>query len=186
MDRLRRAAILTELADQLRRNDSWCGHTHMQKASYFLQELLGVPTGFEFILYKHGPYSFDLTEDLTALRANYLIRFDHKSPGYGPGIVPTGTSQQLRSRYPTTLARHEREIEFAATILGRKGVTELEKLATALFVTREPEAALTLEGRARRLVALKPHVPLDQARDAIRELDRIVQEAEDLASKDAP
>jgi len=158
----------------------------MQKAAYFLQELLGVPTGFEFILYKHGPYSFDLTEDLTALRADYLITFDHKSPGYGPGIVPTGTSRQFRSRYPTTLGRHEREIEFVARILGRKGVTELEKLATALFVTREPDAALTPEGRARRLVALKPHVPVDQARDAIRELDRIVREAEDWADQEAP
>ena len=37
MERLQKAAILTELADQLRREGSWCGHTHMQKATYFLQ-----------------------------------------------------------------------------------------------------------------------------------------------------
>ena len=65
MERLQKAAILTELADQLRREGSWCGHTHMQKATYFLQDLLEVPTGYEFILYKHGPYSFDLSEEMT-------------------------------------------------------------------------------------------------------------------------
>ena len=108
MERLQKAAILTELADQLAQEGSWCGETHMQKATYFLQDVLGVPTGYEFILYKHGPYSFDLSEELTALRADYLIEFDHKSPGYGPGLVPTQTSRALRARYPVTLAKYER------------------------------------------------------------------------------
>ncbi|MGP0067081.1 MAG: hypothetical protein ACLQGP_26245 [Isosphaeraceae bacterium] len=177
MERLQKAAILTELADQLRREGSWCGHTHMQKATYFLQELLGVPTGYEFILYKHGPYSFELSEEMTALRADYLIEFDHKSPSYGPGLAPTRTSAELRSRYPVTLSKHAREIAFVARAFGSKGVTELEKLATALHVTREDASANGVEERARRLVELKPHVPLDQALDAVREFDRIAQEA---------
>jgi uncharacterized protein YwgA len=181
MERLQKAAILTELADQLRREGSWCGHTHMQKATYFLQDLLEVPTGYEFILYKHGPYSFDLSEEMTALRADYLIEFDHKSPGYGPGLAPTRTSAELRSRYPVTLAKHAREIEFVARAFGSKGVTELEKLATALYVTREDGRGRSLEERARRLVELKPHVSLDQALDAIHEFDRIVREAAPLS-----
>ena len=48
MKRLQRAAIVTELAEQLTAQGSWCGETHLQKATYFLQELLEVPTGFEF------------------------------------------------------------------------------------------------------------------------------------------
>jgi hypothetical protein len=185
MERLQKAAILTELADQLRREGSWCGHTHMQKATYFLQDLLQVPTGYEFILYKHGPYSFDLSDEMTALRADYLIEFDHKSPGYGPGLVPTPTSQALRSRYPVTLAKHAREIAFVARAFGSKGVTDLEKLATALFVTRETGHTRGVDERARRLVELKPHVPLDQAIDAVREFDRIAWEAGSLPRGDA-
>ena len=104
----RRAAILTELMDQLRANGSWCGETHVQKATYFLQEVLGVPTGFEYILYKHGPYSFDLTADLTALRADFLMEFNHRSPGYGPGLVPTPTTRSFASRYPRTLKANNR------------------------------------------------------------------------------
>ena len=110
MERLQKAAILTELADQLRREGSWCGHTHMQKATYFLQDLLEVPTGYEFILYKHGPYSFDLSEEMTTLRADYLIEFDHKSPGYGPGAgahpdEPDPAARAIPSPWRSTPAR---------------------------------------------------------------------------------
>ena len=93
MERLQKAAILTELAARLRREGSWCGHTHMQKATYFLQDLLGVPTGYEFILYKHGPYSFDLSEELAGLRADYLIEFDHISLQQ-EASVPSGRAEE--------------------------------------------------------------------------------------------
>jgi len=181
MERLQKAAILTELADQLRREGSWCGHTHMQKAVYFLQDLLEVPTGYEFILYKHGPYSFDLSEEHAALRADYLIEFDHKSPGYGPGLVPTQTSAELRARYPVTLAKHAREIEFISSVFGSKGVAELERLATALYVTRELGGTSDLGARAARLRELKPHVGPADALAAVQEFDRIAAEAKTLA-----
>lgn len=180
MDRLQKAAVLTELADQLRRQGSWCGHTHMQKATYFLQEILGVPTGFEYILYMHGPYSFDLAEALTALRVDYLIEFDHKSPGYGPSLVPTKTSGELRSRYPVTLTKYARRIEFIAKTFGTKGVAELEKLATALYVTRELGETADEAKRANRLHGLKPHVSPSDARAAVQEYDRIAAEAKSL------
>jgi hypothetical protein len=180
MERLQKAAIVTELADRLRRAGSWCGHTHMQKATYFLQALLGVPTGYKFILYMHGPYSFDLSEELAGFRADYLIEFDHKSPGYGPGLVPTPTSASLRTHFPVTLSKYAREIDFVAQSFGTKGVAELEKLATALYVSKEDGASASVEGRARRLVELKPHVSFQQALDAVREFDRIAREAEGL------
>jgi hypothetical protein len=50
-------AIIKELADA----GSWCGETHIQKTAYVAKELLGVPIAASFILYKHGPYSFDLS-----------------------------------------------------------------------------------------------------------------------------
>ena len=150
MERLQKAAILTELADQLRREGSWCGHTHMQKATYFLQELLGVPTGYEFILYKHGPYSFELSEEMTGIRADYLIEFDHKSPSYGPGLAPTRTSAELRSRIPChpVETRPRDRVRRAHSVA--KGVTELEKLATGIHVTREDASANGVEERSRR------------------------------------
>jgi uncharacterized protein YwgA len=182
MERLQRAAILTELMEQLRREGSWCGHTHMQKATYFLQDVLGVPTGYEFILYKHGPYSFDLSEELVGLRADYLIEFDHKSPGYGPGLVPTQSSATLRAHYPITLGKYGPQIQFIARVFGTKGVSELEKLATALYVTRELGATADLVQRANRIHELKPHVNPADAQAALREYERIAAEAKSLPS----
>ncbi len=148
----------------------------MQKATYFLQDLLEVPTGYEFILYKHGPYSFDLSDEMTALRADYLIEFDHKSPGYGPGLVPTPTSQALRRDTPSPWRSTPARSRSSRGPSGSKGVTDLEKLATALYVTRENGGIRGVDERAQRLVELKPHVPLDQAIDAVREFDRIARE----------
>ena len=56
MERLQRASILLRLNEELRKSGSWAGETHMQKATFFLQELLAVPLGFDFVLYKHGPF----------------------------------------------------------------------------------------------------------------------------------
>jgi hypothetical protein len=144
-------ALLTQLAEQLGDRGSWCGETHLQKATYFLQDLLGVPVGVEFILYKHGPYSFDLTEELTWLQAKLLLEKDYRSPGYGPGLRPTETSRDLRSRFPVTLGSYARPIDFVASAFGTKGGAVLEKLATALYVTRELGEAADLGQRAQSL-----------------------------------
>lgn len=180
MNRLQKAALLAELAEKLRVNGSWCGETHLQKATYFLQDLLQVPFGVEFILYKHGPYSFDLTEELTGMRADYLFDKEYRTPGYGAGYVPTRTSVELRERHPVTLAKYAQQIEFIASKFGSKGVADLEKLATAFYVTRELGLTADASARANRLHALKPHVSPGDALHAVEEFDRIAAEAKTL------
>lgn len=183
MRRLQKAAILTELMDQLKASGSWCGETHVQKATYFLQEVLGVETGFEYILYKHGPYSFDLAEELTSLRADFLMEFNHRSPGYGPTLVATETSKELRSRFPKTVSTHTPKVKFIADTFGTKGVADLEKMATALWVTRElPEASENK--RARRINELKPHVSVADALAAVKEFDEIAEQATNVTSEE--
>jgi len=73
MNRLKRDVVILSLIENLKKKGSWCGETHIQKATYFLQELFDFPLGFEFILYKHGPFSFDLSDKLTAMRADMLL-----------------------------------------------------------------------------------------------------------------
>lgn len=177
LDRFQRAAILTELMEQLRAAGSWCGETHVQKAVYFLQEALKVPLGYRYIFYKYGPYSFDLIEDLIALRADYLIEWNHCSPGYGPSLIPTPWSDQLRQRYPKTLEKYRPAIQSVAQALGRKDVKELANLATALYVTRQAGVPSDVDSRARRLCELRPHVSLEEAQAAVEEVDQICQRA---------
>ena len=54
--------------------------THVQKAMYLMQELLEVPTEYSFILYKHGPFSFDLSDELTSFRGDYLLELAPRRP----------------------------------------------------------------------------------------------------------
>ncbi len=124
MDRLQRAAVLLSLIDQLNAIGSWSGETHVQKTTYFLQELFDVPLGFAFVLYKHGPYSFNLNDEIADLRADNVLRLEPKPP-YGPGILPGAESDQIRQRFPKTMKTYRREIEFVAQRLGPMRVAEL-------------------------------------------------------------
>jgi len=176
MNDMQRAAVLTELADQLRKQGSWCGETHLQKATYFLQTLLEVPLGLEFVFYKHGPYSFDLTGELTALRAYGLLELRAQPAPYGPSLLTTERSLGFRQRYPVTLRKHGCAVAFVAQALGNKKVSELERLATALYVTREGVAGSSVQKRAERLHELKPHVSVDLALQAVREADQLAHQ----------
>jgi hypothetical protein len=137
---------------------------------------MGVPLGFEFILYKHGPYSFDQKDELTALMADSLLAVKFRAP-YGPSLLPGENSGTFLNRFPKTRQQYKAQTEFVASRLGKKGVAELERLATALFVTRKESPGGTVDERAARIHELKPHVTVDQAHAAVVEVDRLIEEA---------
>ena len=179
MGRIKNAALITKLVERLRDEESWCGETHVQKAVYFLQHLMDVPLGFRFILYKHGPFSFELRDELTALRADHLLTLEHNSR-YSPRITTTRQSKYIQDRFPKTLSRYDSRISFVARRLGPKGVVQLERLGTALYVRLEAEK--TAEHRVRRIVALKPHIAEPEAIRAVREVDKILSDSRDRVS----
>jgi uncharacterized protein YwgA len=179
MDRLKRAALITRLLENLKDKGSWCGETHAQKASFFVQHLMKVPLEFEFILYKHGPFSFDLRDELTSLRADGLIRLEPRWP-YGPTIKPTELARKLQNNYHRTLGLYENKIAYVADKLGAKGVADLERLATALYVTGQQGAGDPPEKRAAKLSEIKPHISADQALASIREVDQMIEESQTI------
>ena len=173
MDRIKRTALLTALAESLGKKGSWCGETHLQKATYFLQALEKVPVGFDFILYKHGPFSFELRDALTAMRADGLFDLHQQWP-YGPTLVPTEKSKFLRQQCSKTLQKYKKQLNFVSDQLGKQNVSELEKLATALYI-RMQASTKTETQRAKYLHALKPHVSLDDSLEAVKTVDGIVR-----------
>jgi uncharacterized protein YwgA len=176
MKPLQRATVLLTLLDRLRAHGSWCGETHLQKSTFFLQELLRVPLDFNFIFYKHGPYSFDLADEVTALRADQLLTLQLRDP-YGPSLLPSAGAESVMSRFPVTRQRYQEAIEFVASHFGRKNVADLEQLATALYVTLdEKERMPSIEERARRVHALKKHVSMEEARAALLAVDGMIGE----------
>lgn len=168
--------MLTLLNREMLKRDSWCGETHIQKATFFLQDLLGVDAGFEFILYRHGPFSFDLRDELSSMQADDLLELAVKREGYGPTYVPTAFSETFLERFPKTTARYMRQIKFVADELSDKGVAELERLATAFFIA-DREGISQVGRRAQRLVELKPHISLPEARSACQQVDSLIERA---------
>ncbi len=180
MERLQRAAILLSLIEKLRVAGSWCGETHIQKATYFLQSLANVPLGYEFILYKHGPFSFDLGNEIARMLADDLVQLKVQPHPYGPSVIPAEGGERVMKRFSRTVDEYSQQIEAVAEKLGGKGVTELERLATALYVTQEDQSQGDTESRAQRIHEIKPHVSLQQAREATDEVDKFVSVSESL------
>lgn len=177
MERLERAAVIAELIDRLHEHGSWCGETHVQKAMYLLQELTGHEVGFEFILYKHGPFSFDLRDELTAMRADYLLELEVYRPDYGPTLKPTSNLETLSRRYRQVVNAARPAIEFIGQRVGDKRVVELERLGTALYVRRKHRGEDDPSVLARKIVEIKPHISEREALDAVETVARWEGEA---------
>ncbi|HWF24756.1 MAG TPA: hypothetical protein VG275_04885 [Solirubrobacteraceae bacterium] len=177
MNRLAQEAVLVGLARRLHDRGSWGGETHLQKATYLLHELGGVPFDFNFILYKHGPFSFELRDELGTMRADRLVEREVQVPPYGPRFVVTDRGRELEARFGRTMDRYSDVLDWVAERVGERGVTELERLATALWVTRELGERASVEERTGRLHQVKPHVSLADASDAVREIDEMLAEA---------
>jgi uncharacterized protein YwgA len=181
MNRLAQEAVLVGLARRLHDRGSWGGETHLQKAAYLLYELGGVPFDFDFILYKHGPFSFELRDELGSMRADRLLEREVQVPPYGPRFIVTDRGRELEQRFARTMDRYGDALDLVTERLGDRGVMELERLATALWVTRELDEEAPVEDRAARLHQVKPHVSLGDAADAVREIDDMLAEASALA-----
>jgi len=146
--------------------------------------MLQVPIGFNFILYKHGPFSFDLRDELSSMTTDQLMELKPRRYPYAPSLGLTETGHRFLDRFPRTIQQYKERIEFVAEKLGSSGVAELERLATALHVTNELGEDISPDERARRLNELKPHVSLDAAASAVRKVDEYLQEARSLRSAD--
>jgi uncharacterized protein YwgA len=175
MNRLQIAALLTHLVRRMRHHGSWCSETHVQKSAYVAQQLAGVPLGFHFILYKHGPFSFDLRDELTSLRADGLLELEPQPFPYGPKFKITEHARKLQQKFPKTIKKHADGLEFVAEKLADKQVDELERLATALYAKSNlPDD--DDRGRAAWINQKKPHVSIDEALAALTEGDELEEE----------
>ncbi|MGB9880784.1 MAG: hypothetical protein ACPLRM_08480, partial [Anaerolineae bacterium] len=169
-----RTVVLLSLIYDLGRKSSWCGETHVQKAGYFLQELCDVPMGFTFVLYKHGPFSFDLGDHINALRADGYLDLIPRFP-VGPTVMVSVRGKDYIKAWSETIEQFRPRIEFVSTQLAGKEVVELERLATALYVSKivgfDKEAFV----RASEISRRRPHVTNEEAIRAVEELDNMVQ-----------
>ena len=168
MDNLIRWSILLELISELKKSGSWCGETHIQKSTFFLEEMLNVPLELDFIMYKYGPYSFELNDDLTVLRAYHYVTIISQEP-YGVTYSLKDDENKLKRFYGKNIKEYSKQISLVAKYFGDKTVVELEKLATAFFIYKK-EGLSNVNEIAKRLNKKKPHVNIQDAEIAIKEM----------------
>ena len=179
MDRFEHSAILTTLIDKMRDVGSWCGETHIQKGTYFLQELFEVPVEFNFILYKHGPFSFRPSRYAECqMRSDHFIDIDIQPYPYGPRIISTDLARIFRRQYDWSIHAYRPRIDLVAERISDSKVADLERYATALYVTQH--GITSDEERARDINRLKPHVPVPDAMEAVRFVDDLSARAQKL------
>jgi hypothetical protein len=180
MKRLQRVALLIALAGKVQERGGWCGEAHMQKAVYFLQELFSVPMGFDFILYKNSPFSFDLRDELTAMRADGILRIRQNPEYYGPSLEPTEVGIELKRLYPKTLDQYESQLRFVVEHLGARDATLIELLAAALYVAQQEHVLDDPEAWVQRVRKLKPHAGVDEAKSAVGIVAEMIRQAKAL------
>jgi hypothetical protein len=172
----KREALITALAEKLVDHGSWCGETHLQKATFLLQELLEVPTEYEYRLHNYGPFSYDLRSDLTEMRGDELLVLVPQPRPYGPKLLPGKRAEQIKASFPKTLRRYEQQLDWVGDKISAKGVGTLERLTTAYWVTKHDPGASAAD-RAKQLQEIKPHVPVEAAQEAVETVDGLIADA---------
>lgn len=173
MNSQQQKAVILELLNTLKKNGSWCAETHIQKATFCLNAITDVPINFNFILYKHGPFSFDLRDELSLMCSDEMIDITINPYPYGPSLNITPKGEKYLKRFPKTLQKNEEKIDFIGEAFGSKGVAELERLATALYITRNKDIKSVHE-RATLINTIKPYISIKQASDAVKNVDDLL------------
>jgi len=146
-----------------------------------MEELFGNPLGLEFILYKHGAYSFDLSDELTGMRADNVIELRTKVQFYGPSLLPAENSQLIKNMYPQTIKKFEPAVKFISENFASYRVPTLERLSTALYVTRKEDTDGSIEDRSKKIHKFEPHVTVEEACEAIKNIDLIIENAKRIS-----
>ena len=166
--RLRLSASVVQMLNEA---ESWTGRMHIHKLLYFAQELLGLDSEYEFVLYQRGPYSFELDADIRSLRSIGAVDITPKPPPYGPSYGVTDLGKVLGKPSPVgdPMVAKLREL---AKELGPRHATELELLATTLYVlsNERPESD---KATVARVLSLKPQFSEDQAENALQQVKQI-------------
>ncbi len=169
MERLRQAAVLAEFVDKLHKKKIWCNEAYLQKAVYLLQGMMKLPLGFKFFLYMYGPFSSDLGTEFASLRADGIL--SRELNGDYPGLVPTQRLAFFHRNFSKTLERHGSSLDFFVTSVAKLTPSELERIATSLYVKREQPRASESD-QISRIQEIRP-LSYHEAEEAFKKLSQL-------------
>jgi uncharacterized protein YwgA len=170
-----RHALILAMVEKLRAMESRTGKTPIIKG-LFLAKAAGLDVPFELFLYKHGPYSTDVEDNLDQMKSYGAIEVEPAFDGYGVRLSP-GVNASFVKKQVSLSPEEQATIERVCRFICHKNVSQLERLATAAWIRKE-EGIEDTDQVAKRLNQLKPHINLSDAREADREIMRFLEEEE--------
>ena len=159
-------AFIYKMMKALKEKKSWCGETHLQKAAYFAQEMLDVPLDYDFVLYRYGPFSFELKDRFAFMRSRFLLEDDYHTAGYAPSVKETEHTERLLEKHLDIGEDVDNKISNIATWFGESGVGELEKISTAWLLYKR-DTNRNRDYIAQELHEKKPHISVEEAKEAL-------------------
>ena len=175
MKRLQKAVLIVEMLDEMIEKGSWAGETHLQKCLFFLQNMCNVPISYEFKLYRYGPFSFDLRDDLVQLQAEGVIDLSPRSSSYGSSLQPSKTRLLLlRKHFPSTLKKYQDKICFVAEQFGGLNASDLGRLATAYYFHLK-DSNRSNEEIGKMVNGVKPYITVSEGTDAAQHIRSIAR-----------
>ncbi|MBV9562624.1 MAG: hypothetical protein JOY90_19610, partial [Bradyrhizobium sp.] len=125
------------------------------------------------------PYSFDLNNELAAMRSANVLEFQFPREGYGPSIAATRFGEKILDVNSENISSFVPTIDFLADWFSASDVRHLEKVATAYFVTAKNPKVSTVE-RAKKLHSIKPHIDILAAEEALKIVDEKRKQAKQM------
>jgi len=171
---VRQPGLIVAFARRLEGRNSRFGKTALQKLVYLLQETQGVPTGYRFTFYNHGPFSSELAADLTYLDWLDVVDVSYFDGGRGGFAIKTGPkAEEALAEARTFIDRYSSQIDRIMTDFGPMTAKELELRATVVFVERDSRRrgqCLSQAALAAQVQDLKPQFAPSEIGAAITEL----------------
>ncbi|MHB1036179.1 MAG: hypothetical protein ACYC35_18020 [Pirellulales bacterium] len=115
------------------------GRTAIVKLLYLLQEVKGVPLGYDFRLYTYGPFDSEVLNDLETAQSFQALQIKtvFYPTGYGYDVRSGSKAAAVKARVAEWLASHESELAWAGENFASRSASELEIIATIVYVARE-------------------------------------------------
>jgi uncharacterized protein len=135
------------------------GKTQVQKLVYFAQHC-GMPLRYHYEIYHYGPYSFDLSHQLSSLDSLGVLRIQSDPDGYGFDISVGKFAERFKLE-----PRYQRKIDKVVSDFGSNTTAQLEVKATIHFVfsvlREKTSSSKTKPAVLQKVRALKPRFTQD-------------------------
>ncbi|KXK22115.1 MAG: hypothetical protein QY327_10790 [Fimbriimonadaceae bacterium] len=154
------------------------GRTALMKYTFLLQEVKGLPLGFDFTLYAYGPYDGAVLGRLsTAVRWGAVKESPVMYPGgIGYELEPGEQLDSILARDKAFFHDHAAELDWVVKEFKEYNAAGMELIGTMVFVDREAHEAGEMRTKDELIdivLKIKPRFSKDQAEHIYERLKNI-------------